>query len=210
MKLWKKRMACVMGVIMTCGTLCSSVAAQETETTETADDTFVMESEYVDFFGLSGPGMSSSATEVEMIISDSTGAWEASEGHYVGYTHAPDITFTYEFTSDKEAMSTLVLRLASDQGDIEGYGNEALGITMNGEDFAFKDTFTLSGKKFEDYVISDEFPIQEGDNVLELTVKQSDVFQASFGSFVTFGPLFDCVKLETDARLSWEPIKENV
>lgn len=208
-KQWKKIFAGVLGVTMALGsTVC---AFAETETAENKyEDAFVMESEYVDFFGISGPGMSSSATETEMILSDTTGALEASEGHYVGYTHAPDITFTYEFTSDKETTGTLILRLASDQGDIENYGNQALGITINGEDFPFDQTFTLSGKKFEDYVISDEFPIQEGDNTLELTVRQSDVFQASFGSFVTFGPLYDCVKIASDAELSWEPIKENV
>ncbi len=177
---------------------------------EGLEDAFVMEAEYVDFFGLSGPGLSSSATELEMILSDLTGAWKASEKHYVGYTHAPDITFTYEFTSDKETKGVLALRLASDQGDIPNYGNQALGITINGENFPFDAKFTLSGKEFQDFIISEDFPIQEGDNVLELTVLQSDVFQASFGSFVTFGPLFDCVKIKTDAELSWEPLDDNV
>ena len=171
---------------------------------------FVMEAEFVDFFGLSGPGMSSSATELEMIMNDMTGAWNASEKHYVGYTHAPDITFTYEFTSDKDTTATLVLRLASDQGDVANYGNQALGITINGEDFPFDATFTLSGKEFQDFVISDAFPVREGDNVLELTVRKSDVFQASFGSFVTFGPLFDCVKIYSDAELAWEPLEDNI
>ncbi len=177
---------------------------------EELEDAFVMEAEYVDFFGLSGPGMSSSATELEMIMTDLTGAWNASAEHYVGYTHAPDITFTYEFVSDKETTAILALRLASDQGDIPDYGNQALGITINGEDFPFEATFTLSGKEFQDFIISEEFPIQEGDNVLELTVLESDVFQASFGSFVTFGPLFDCVKIKSDAELSWEPLEDNV
>lgn len=175
---------------------------------EVETNTFVMESEYVDFFGISGPGMSSSATETQMIMKDTTGGLKASNKFYVGYTHAPDITCTYEFMSDKATTATLVLRLGSDQGRVANYGNQALQIKINDDNFAFGSKFTLDSV-FADYTISTEFPIKQGDNVLGLTVLKSDVFQASFGSFVTFGPLYDCVKIISDAKLGWEPLTTN-
>ncbi len=171
---------------------------------------FIMEAEYVDFFGLSGPGISNSATETQMIVSDAKGKLGASNGHYVAYTHAPDITLTFEFESEKDAVGTLILRLSSDLGDIENYGSQALGITINGEPLDYDTTFTLDGSGFQDYVITEELPIQEGSNTLELTVLLSNVLEAQFGTFQTFGPLFDCVKIGTDAVLTWEPLTDNI
>ncbi len=173
-------------------------------------DLFTMEAEYVDFFGLSGPGISNSATETQMIVSDAKGKLGASNGHYVAYTHAPDITLTFEFESEAESVGTLILRLGSDLGDIENYGSQALGITINGEPLDYDTTFTLDGSCFHDYVITEELPIQEGANTLELTVLLSDVLEAQFGTFQTFGPLFDCVKIDTDATLTWEPLTDNI
>lgn len=196
-------------VVATSGTLSAEATFTINVVAAGEPTTFVMESEYVDFMGKSGPGMSTSATELEMIMTDLTGSKQASNGHYVGYCHGVGIYFEYYFESDIDTTATLILRLGSDQGDVSDYGNQALGITLNDENVAFSERFTLSGKEFQDYTITTELPIQAGENKLVLTVLESDVFQASFGSFETFGPLYDCVKIVSYANLTWDPILTN-
>lgn len=166
---------------------------------------FIMESEDVSFLGKSGPGISGSADGIQMIQSDSTNMYGASNGHYVAYCHGADIYFTYNFTSDKDTTGTLYLRVASDCGTVEGFGEDALEITINGEAIEYGNDLTVTSV-CEDLLITEELEIQEGENVIVLTTIQNDLFNESYGGSGTassFGPLFDCLKISSDANLSW-------
>lgn len=171
-------------------------------------EAFVMESEDVNFFGLSGPGISSSASETEMIRKGGSGLG-ASNDRYVSYTYKAGLKFTYNFTSDSEVMSTLVLRLASELGPAAGYGSNALRVTINGEVLEWSNTFTIL-TYFNDFTVTDQFPIQKGDNVLELTILQNNVISvAGYGSLQCFAPIFDNVKIYASTKLAWEPVPGN-
>lgn len=209
-----KKLTLALAVLMSVG-ICAFTACNNSGEGDTDDPidvptenlkTFVMESECVDFTGKSGVGMSSSATESEMIMRDLTGAFGASEGYYVSYTHKVGLSFEYQFTSDKDTTASLILRLASDPvvaTSVDNYGSKFLSISINGTDVNYTKKFKLTDK-FQDFVFTNALPVKEGDNELVLTVLNAG--SGKWGSFETLGPLFDCVKIKSDAELSWEAI----
>ena len=63
-------------------------------------------------------------------------------------------------------------------------------------------------RPFSDYLMTTEFALQEGWNVVRLTVNNS---HAPYdGTMEATAPMIDCMSIFTDATLTWIPMEENV
>lgn len=63
-------------------------------------------------------------------------------------------------------------------------------------------------RPFSDYLMTTEFALQEGWNVVRLTVNNS---HAPYdGTMEATAPMIDCMSIFTDATLTWIPVEENV
>lgn len=63
-------------------------------------------------------------------------------------------------------------------------------------------------RPFSEYLITDEFTLSKGWNVIRLTVANN---HAPYdGTMEATAPMIDCINIFTDAKLSWEPVVENV
>ena len=174
-----------------------------------SQNTFTFEAEYVYLDDFMGAGISNSGEGVNNIYgdglqSDIDKGW--SNGYFLGNTYAKN-SITFEITADKSATGKLVLRLASELGNMS-LNNDVFGIEVNGVavDYAITVTNSSSGNyDFVDYPIGANINLTEGTNKITLTVKDNTLKDGnSIGA-----PLIDCIRITTDAQLSWEPLEDN-
>ena len=166
--------------------------------------TYTFETEYTAVAGLTGGGISGGGAGLNMIqIND-----KASNGFYVGTTHRKDLTFTFEITSDKQTSAELTLRLANELAAMK-LNPETFIIKVGGNALDYKE-ISLPGKparglNFEDYKVSVPVELAAGKNVITFTIGENEYCNGASG-----GPMFDCIKLRSDAALTWEPITGNL
>lgn len=202
--------------VLICTILCCGVIAA---CSNTGDDpavgggknTFTFEAEYTNLDGLTGGGISNAAEGVNMIMgtgsqADKDKGW--GEGYFVGYTYAAGLTFTFEIKSDAAAEAKIILRLASEIGDIT-LDSSVFSVIVNGEELEYSGMYVANSKideaKFYDKAIAQGFTLKEGDNVVQLRINANTLMGNSQG-----GPLIDSIKISTDANLTWTPKTENV
>lgn len=171
--------------------------------------TYVMEAEYIDLSEAVGAGMSSEASGVNMIWgngeSDKAKGW--SSGYYVGFTYSAGLEFNFEFNSDKDATSTLILRLGSEIGDVT-FTPESLQVKMNGEEVTYTNLLVygsdMADMKFDDFTIASNLNIKEGKNTITITILDNTLRSGQIG-----GPMIDCIKIRTNAELTWADKLDN-
>ena len=158
-------------------------------------NTYTMEAEYINLDGVSGAGISSDQSGVEMIYGEGTQAeknkgW--SNGYFVGYTYATNLTLTFTFNASEDGSAAIILRLGSELGDIS-LDPTVFAVKLNGEEIIY-DNLYVSGSLIEDMVFSDKTVtadawLVEGENVLELVVLNNNLMNG----VKTGGPCVDCV-----------------
>ena len=173
---------------------------------------FVMEAEYVDFTGLVGGGHSNEQYEEMMIYGNGSDAEKElgwSNGYFVSATHKEGICLTFVFTSDKAVENaTIVLRLGSEMGNLN-FTPDDFEVSLNGEAIDYEPMYLTSSArledmKFVDKTVTNEASIKEGENVLTLTVLAN-----TLAGGTTAGPIIDCVKITSGAKLEWNPLIDN-
>lgn len=171
--------------------------------------TYTFEAEYVYLDDFMGAGISNSGEGVDNIYgegleSDKAKGW--SNGYFLGNTYAEN-SIEFEIMSNQTAEGQLILRLASEIGNIS-LNNDVFGIEVNGTPVNYSITVINSkagSYDFTDYPIATKIQLKEGKNVVKLTIKQNTLKDGnSIGA-----PFIDCIKISTKAQLTWNPLTEN-
>ena len=172
---------------------------------------FVMEAEYINLDGVTGAGLSSNQEGVSMIYGDGTDAQKQmwSNGYYVGYTYTTNLQLDFVFTSDKVTTGTLVLMLGSELGDLS-ISDSDFAVLVNGEKQNFSGWFVensadMSQAKFSKCTLPGAINIKAGENTISLVILENK-FK---GGSATGGPMIDCLKITSDAGLTWSPKTDN-
>ena len=188
----------------------------------TADDKFagkteyVFEAECVDLSDFNGAGYSGGATMVGAILTDWDGTAGASGGLFMSfmYVKGDDTKLTFNINSDKDVNDAiLVLRLSGEVIDPVEFDWTEWKVMVNGEAINYGD-ISINGcrtdmsqdwvRPFEDFTITTTLSLKAGANVIELI---TDNDKAMAGTMFSTAPMVDCMKIYTDAVLTWEPIE---
>ncbi len=193
----------MMAVVITCGVVFAPVSQSG------GTETYTFEAEYVYLDDFMGAGISNSGEGVNNIYgegSDEDKAKGWSNGYFLGNTYAVN-SITFEITSDRNAEGKLILRLASELGAL-ALNNEVFGIAVNGKevDYSFTVANSAAGSyDFADYPVAAEINLAEGVNEITLSIKENTLKDGNgIGA-----PLIDCIKITTEAGLSWNPLTDN-
>lgn len=179
--------------------------------------TYVFEAEYVDLDRQIGNGFSGTATGSDMVAPDTKHA-EASNGFYVTYLYSKGVTLEFVITADKaESNCALLLRVSAEYADItlksSQYSVSVNGTTIGYEDIVLDGVPAQAGlamKKFQDYIISTNISIHEGENTIKL-VTNNNTKHPGGGTMNAIAPIVDCIKINTtEAELDWTPVTGNI
>ena len=170
---------------------------------------YVFEAEYVDdIVNMSGAGYSGTATGYELIKKDKNGEAKASNGYYVTYLYYKDATLTFKINSDAAVDDAkLILRLSAEVMDISltttDY-NVVVNDSMIGySQIDIKDVPAQGSgktKEFADFTITKKMSLKSGENTIKLVTNNS---KAMFGTMASTAPMIDCIKISTNAKLTF-------
>ena len=173
--------------------------------------TYTMEAEYINLDGVSGAGVSSDQSGVEMIYGDATDAQKAlgwSNGYFVGYTYASNLTLEFVFNAETAGTATIILRLGSELGDIN-LDPSVFAVKLNGENITYSNMFVegslIEEMKFTDKTVTTTANLKQGENKISLVVLTNTLMNGT----KTGGPCVDCVKIETTSKLTWTDKTDN-
>ena len=175
---------------------------------------YVFEAEDVDVSDISSWGFSGNATGTMVICKDEGGIAGASNGYYTWCLNNNGVTLDFVITSDRAVQDVeLTVALSAEICDIyitaSGDPNEepVYRFVVNGEDIPYNDIYLDdvpgqgSGevKPFQDYVIGN-IDLVEGENHIQL-ITANNVGQG--GTMTAMAPMVDCIKLTTNAVLTF-------
>lgn len=177
---------------------------------------YVFEAEYTNLEDLVGNGFSGTATGTNMILHDNSGNAKASNGYYVSYLYVDGISLEFDLVSDAAVSDAkIILRLSAEVKDITitsatyqiQVNNDILGYN----DIAFTNVptggFSSDIKPFADYTIATDVSLAKGTNKVLLTTTNN---VAMAGTMSATAPMVDCLKIQTQANLSWTPLTDNI
>ena len=169
---------------------------------------YKLEAEYTPVADLVGAAMSGSASGYGLIQESS--AESVSNGYFIHNIHVTDCTLTFEFTAERAGTTAIYLRLFSPWGDTT-FTPDNFGVVLNGTDISYSSLLVKGSSDdapdFRDYLVTQSATIKQGANKLELVVRENTLNHYSQSSG---GPSIDCVKLVSDAGISWTPLTENL
>ena len=169
-----KRIATVLlaGVLAVAAVAAFTACGDSTGTS--GSDTYVMEAEYIDLDDVSGAGISSDQSGVDMIYGDGTEAQKElgwSNGYFVGYTYSSNLELNFVFDSDKDATATVILRLGSELGDIN-LDPTNFSVILNGTEITYSSMYVensrIDSMKFTDKTVTSSANIKKDENTLTL------------------------------------------
>lgn len=192
------------------------------------DSTYVFEAEYTDLTGLKGKGFSHEAHGADLAVPDAVdnesvitigreGLAKASNGFYVSYFYVKGLTLTFKITSDVEVNDAkLSMRLSGELIHTLTLTDEEWVVKVNGEKIEYG-SFTVDNidtnpindgkREFQDFVVTTSMHLNAGENVITLTVNND---KPMGGVIASTAPLIDCIKIDTTAKLSWNPQTSNL
>lgn len=169
---------------------------------------YKLEAEYTPVADLVGAAMSGSASGYGLIQESS--AESVSNGYFIHNIHVTDCTLTFEFTAERAGTTAIYLRLFSPWGDTT-FTPDNFGVVLNGTDVSYSSLLVKGSSDdapdFRDYLVTSSATVNAGSNTLELIVRENTLNNYSQSSG---GPSVDCVKLVSDAGISWTPLTENL
>lgn len=166
--------------------------------------TYLFETEYTYMKDVIGGGISGAAAGLNMVVESA----DASNGFYIGSTHSTKCVITYKVTSDADTTATLRVLLGSELGNMK-MNPTSFVITVNGTAFSYEE-FTVptevktTGKTFTQFKLGD-IQLKAGENVITFQVGPNEYCNGGPG-----GPLFDAIKLTSEATLTMEEHPENI
>lgn len=190
----------------------TSTSGNDTKSTETSNkgsenagttgSTLRMESEYTNLTGIVGGGISGSPSGLDLIQANK----DASNGYYIGSTHAEGFALTYTFNSSVAATDvTVALGLGNELGTALTYDSKSLTVAVNGTNMTFS-SFTVKVSGYKAYALG-TVSLNAGENKIVTTV----VGPNEYCNNSTGGPEFDYVELSSKTTtLTWSPIESNL
>ncbi|MDR1093615.1 MAG: InlB B-repeat-containing protein [Clostridiales bacterium] len=182
---------------------------------------YVFEAEYTDVSGVKGAGWSGGANAEAIIATDTvTSAADASNGYFLTYLYANGIEIFFDITSDREIDATLTLRLSAEQ-DTNNLPSGTLVLTdreylvkVNEQEIRYGGitienpyhAMVPQKKPFAD-VVTVGVHLVEGANRISLITNNS---RSMGGTMSATAPMLDCIKIDTIAALTWDPILKNI
>ncbi len=184
----------------------------------------IFEAEHLDFSDFFGWGFSGNATGTDAILHDTDGSAAASNGYFISFLYDEDITLEFEITSDRAISEvTLILRLSGEIKDFFIQSHKTPGnpdqepvykVMVNETQLTYPNIYfgDVPGqqegivKPFEDFVISTTVSLVEGVNSIKLITANK---LGMGGTMWATAPMVDCLKLNTYANLTWEPVLGN-
>lgn len=170
---------------------------------------YTFEAEYIDSIAdMSGAGYSGTANGYELIKKDRDGSAKASNGYYVTYLYYKGATLEYTISSDKAVDDAkLILRLSAEVKNIS-LTTTAYNVLVNDTLIAYPQIDITdvpaqgSGKtkEFADFVINKKVSLKQGSNTIKLVTNNNT---AMFGTMASTAPMVDCMKIVTDASLTF-------
>lgn len=184
---------------------------------------YVFEAEYTKLAGLKGQGYSSEASGDRLVVHDGygdigeEGPAKASNGFYVGYFYKYGLTLTFRINSDCEVNNAkLSMRLSGEILETVELTCDEFEVKVNGEKMIY-DKVSITGinpdmnveekREFQDFLVSANVHLVEGENVITMTVNNGKKMAGAIGCTA---PLIDCIKIETTAELTWDPVLKNL
>gem|GEM_PF-275824 len=183
--------------------------------------TYIFEAEYVNLAGKNGAGWSGGAAGTAMITKDTitenpelgTNA-NASNGFFLSYLYSYGLFIDFVITSDRATQATLILRFSAEQKDPFVITDDEYLITLNGSKINYG-SITMIGAyaalqqqklPFSD-VMSITVNLVQGTNTFRFLTNNQNTMG---GTMDATAPLIDCIKLDTIAYLTWNPVLENL
>ncbi|NLN50450.1 MAG: hypothetical protein GX149_02370 [Acholeplasmataceae bacterium] len=203
----RKKIFCLLVVLLLVFGL---FGCDEEDNEERTTKTYVMEAEYINLDDIVGAGISSEMSGVNMIYGEGTKeeknkGW--SEGYYIGFTYSEGISFDFEFTSDLKTRAAIIVRLGSEIGDIT-FDSSSLAVKLNGEAIEYEGILVqgsgMMDMVFQDFTITNNVELLEGKNVISIEILDNDLRNGQIA-----GPMIDCIKVRTNAKLEWEEKLDN-
>jgi uncharacterized repeat protein (TIGR02543 family) len=175
---------------------------------------FTFEAEYVDLADKAGYGYSGNVSETEMIGKDNFNAG-ASNGYYVSYLYYNGAYLEFDVTAPAEVTGVyFIARLSSEFYDMvlsdANYSFTVNDVALTGFAIDLSGAVPVTSiglRPFQDYLISSNATLKQGKNVIKMTTNNSHYH---VGTMYADAPLIDCLKLGTEAALTWEPHTENL
>lgn len=198
---------------------------------------YIFEAEHTDLVDeagqpIKGMGASGGSEGKEMVEQPSSAAQgiNASNGYYVTYLYAPGIRLKWVINSDRDVDNvTLIFRITCESKGFALTPNDTTeGQTTEDGTLLSKYTITVNGvplnypvieitdaqghedtgdrRPFSDYVLSTTVSLKKGENVI---IALTDNNHGMGGTMAATAPVIDCIKIVTDAVLTWNPITEN-
>lgn len=173
--------------------------------TTSGTNEYVFEAENLDLKGKSGLGYSGAAQNSEMVMySANVGA---SNDYFVGYTYSKGLSLEFRIASDRAVDdAVIVARLSGEMASLS-LTPDMFTIELNGEAIDYG-RIDISGvpnsgiRNFDDYQLCVNAHLNEGENTITFIVN-NDVNWIGGGTVGATAPLFDCVKVTTEAVLCW-------
>lgn len=125
----------------------------------------------------------------------------ASGGMFVAGLYMYESYLEFVIRSDRAAEGVrLYVSLSAEFKDYE-LTRKDLGIEVNGETIRYSDTISLrQDQPFQDYLISAEVSLSEGENVIRLVIL-NDEKQFEDGTVYAAAPTIDCIKLYSTSEI---------
>lgn len=172
------------------------------------EKTYIFEAEYIDFTDQRGSGWSNTQTEWGMVMGDGEST-PTSNGMYVAYFTPPYASLRFPFTSTQAGTGRLVFSMVSEYvktfGTMQGMllNPSIMTLTINGVSINYE--IMILGENqptiaFSEYVFLTEFQINEGDNLIEITMLNNDYFPGRTGG----GPNVDYMKIVSELTLEMQ------
>lgn len=186
----------------------TTVYAHWTRVQPMEEKDYVFEAEDLNLKGVKGPGASGQASGKSMII-NKTGRG-ASGDRFVSYLYASGVTLTFELVSDMDTSASFAMSLSAEMRDFT-MNPDNYRIVINGEDvdyssISFKNVPkpTTEGSdclQFRTYAIGNNIPLKKGVNTIKFITNNTDAMDGT--TMTAMAPLVDCLKVTTDAVLTW-------
>lgn len=210
---------------------CSVCNAEISRTKKTIDKlvntdlgtVYTFEAEYTKLAGLKGKGYSNEASGTGLIVHDGNGdigeegPAKASNGFFISYFYVKGLTLTFNITSDKAVENAVLsMRLSGELLETIELTCDDFVVKVNDEKMNYEkvvitdidtDMSVETKREFQDFLVSSTVKLNEGNNVVTLTVNNS---RKMVGAIGCTAPLIDCIKIQTTATLSWDPILKNL
>ena len=171
---------------------------------------YMFEAELTNAEDWDGGGWSGSAQGTGLIAQDED-KYGASGGYFVTYTWTPQLKVYFEITASEATTAKLSLRLSNELKQVIEMNSERLDVQVNDVSVNYT-PFQLKASSsddkiatsFDNYVIG-EINLKAGENVISLIVGEWKFDESHY-----FGPVFDAIKVESNATLSMIEYTENI